>query len=69
VILNENQTKENKIRLSYPEVKYNQMNNYSYYIELPELNSTSICQFSIQTNDSLRVKISQFKVEGLSNLE
>ncbi len=69
LIQDSNQSKENKIRLSYPEVLYGKKNEYSFYIQLPKLDTAASCTFYIQTRDSLWLNISQFSIEGFSNVK
>lgn len=58
--------KKNQVRLSYPEVNYNEFNEYSFYIEKPIHFKEAILSLFITTNNDVDFEIKDIKIEELS---
>ncbi|MDZ4669165.1 MAG: hypothetical protein SGJ00_14955 [bacterium] len=59
-------TKENKVRLTYPGAIPNQINAYSFYIEVPEEFKNAKLSLRIQSNTDLNAELKQLEILGLS---
>lgn len=61
--------KENKVRLSYPQVKYEQANTYSFYVEKPADINEAVFRIKVTCNQMLNVNIQSLSIEGLSKVK
>jgi hypothetical protein len=68
-LLNGTKVKENKVRLSYPQVKYEQANTYSFYIEKPADINEAELRIKVTCNQKLKVNIQNLSIEGLGKVK
>ena len=68
-LLDGTKVKENKVRLSYPQVKYEQANTYSFYIEKPADINEAELRIKVTCNQKLKVNIQNLSIEGLGKVK
>lgn len=66
VIGSEAEEKKTHVRLSYPEVKYNEFNEYSFYIEKPAHFKEANLSLFLTANSEIDFEGKDLKIEGLA---
>jgi hypothetical protein len=66
VLTTDSEEKKTHVRLSYPEVKYNEFNEYSFYIEKPAHYKEANVVLFLTTNSEIDFECKELKIEGLA---
>ncbi|MCG9879678.1 MAG: hypothetical protein MH472_03680, partial [Bacteroidia bacterium] len=66
VINNEQERKVSRVRLSYPEVKYDEFNEYSFYMEKPANVFEADLSLFVEANSEIDFEVKDLTIEGLT---